>query len=1159
MRNIYISVFLSFVVSIFCSNSIYAQVYPADFGQVVVATGMKVATAVAFAPDGRIFVTEQTGNIRIIKNNTLLPTPFANVSTTPEGERGLLGIAIDPDFSINKYVYVYYTAIGSPVRNRISRFTATTDVAAAGSETIILNLDPLSTATIHNGGAIHFGKDGKLYVAVGENANQPAAQNLDTYHGKLLRINKDGSVPEGNPFPTGSEQRRRIWAYGLRNPFTFSVDRESGKIFVNDVGHGLWEEINDATVGGRNFGWPTTEGMFNQATHPNLSNPIYAYAHGSGDAIGCAIVGGAYVSPSNTNYPANYRGRYFFQDFCNNWINTIDVSAPTTTRSTFATSMISNSLGMTMGPDGYIYYLARQWEGLIKIVYNNNTAAPSITTHPVNTGVAIGQPASFSVSALGTAPLTYQWQKNGVNIPGATSASFQIASIVATDAGQYRVIVTNSVGNVTSNAAALSVISNVTPVAEIITPITGATYIAGTTINFSGQGNDQEDGSLPAQAFSWAINFHHNTHHHDQPAINGITSGTFNVPNIGETSDNVWYRIILTVTDANGLKGKDSVDIIPMKSNINLATVPQGLQITLDGTPFNTPGSVVSVEGLVRTLGVISPQTINNQTYEFSSWSHGGAETQTISTPVNDVTYTANFTPVSNTNTFYRAFNLNGPSVSIDGNNWEASSNAPNFSTTGWVFASQGVSLVPPTDANRASMIRSSFWGNPTMTVRAVPPGSYQVWAYVWEDNSPATFSISLEGVQVQTNYNSGSAGTWKKLGPFAVTINDGTIDLAIIGLHGNLSGIEIWKAGNSNNRPPVVSTPLADQSATVGTAFSYVIPLNAFSDPDPSTALSYSANLTNGGPLPTWLSFNAATRSFSGTPTGAAGAIEVRVTASDGAGGTVNDIFSLNVNSGQGSVFYRAFNLNGPSISIDGNNWEASSGAPNFSATGLTFASQGVSLVPSTDANRATMIRSSYWGNANVTVQAVPAGNYQVWVYVWEDNFTFTFSLSLEGQVVQTNYISGSAGTWKKLGPFPVSISDGTINLAAIGFQGNLSGVEIWTGSSSQLKSPASARMAPLISEEEEEKPAVLRLSAYPNPFSQKVTVAFSTAESALTTINMYDMRGIKVRSVFERNVEKGFSEEFELESSGLIDGMYVLEMINGVKTKRLKIMMVR
>ena len=200
-----------------------AQTYPANFGQVLVSNGIANPTAMAFASDGRIFVSQQAGALRVIKNNSLLPTPFISLTVSSTGERGLLGIALDPDFETNNFIYLYYTVPGSPPHNRISRFTANGDVVLAGSESIVLELDPLSSATNHNGGAMHFGKDGKLYVAIGENATAANAQNLDTYHGKLLRINKDGSVPADNPFTSGSEQRKRVWAYGLRNPYTFSI------------------------------------------------------------------------------------------------------------------------------------------------------------------------------------------------------------------------------------------------------------------------------------------------------------------------------------------------------------------------------------------------------------------------------------------------------------------------------------------------------------------------------------------------------------------------------------------------------------------------------------------------------------------------------------------------------------------------------------------------------------------------------------------------------------------------------------------------------------------------------------------------------------------------------------------------------------------------
>src|SRR5678810_1040680 len=221
-----------------------AATLPTGFAETRLATGLSSPTAMAFAPDGRLFVTQQGGALRVIKNGALLSQPFMTLSVNSSGERGLLGIAFDPDFTSNGFIYVYYTTSTSPVHNRVSRFTASAanpDVVAAGSEVQLLNLPNLSSATNHNGGAMHFGNDGKLYIAVGENANSANSQSLNTPLGKILRINPDGSIPSDNPFfnqTTGINQT--IWAMGLRNPFTFAVDRSNGRIHLNDVGQDSW-------------------------------------------------------------------------------------------------------------------------------------------------------------------------------------------------------------------------------------------------------------------------------------------------------------------------------------------------------------------------------------------------------------------------------------------------------------------------------------------------------------------------------------------------------------------------------------------------------------------------------------------------------------------------------------------------------------------------------------------------------------------------------------------------------------------------------------------------------------------------------------------------------------------------------------------------------
>lgn len=632
---------LPLLVSLVFSYSANSQNYPSGFSQVLVASNISNPTVMAFAPDGRIFVAQQNGQLRIIKNGSLLATPFISLSVNSSGERGLLGIAFDPAFNTNQYIYLYYT-LSSGSHNRISRFTANGDVVVPGSEVVLLNLDPLSSATNHNGGTMQFGADGKLYVGIGENANTSHSQNLDTYHGKVLRINPDGSVPSGNPFTTGSAQRTRVWSYGLRNPYTLAVQPGTGKIFVNDVGQNTWEEINEASTGGLNFGWPSAEG---NSSNPSFTNPVYVYQHGSGVGNGCAITGGTFFNPVNTNYPSSYNGRYFFMDYCNNWIDMLTLSNGTWTRSNFASNISGLSLGITTGTDGNLYYLSRSNSAVYRIQYSGGSA-PVITSHPQSTTVNAGASVTFSVTASGTAPLSYQWRKNGSNISGATSSTYTINNVNTSHNGSYSVQVSNTAGNVISNSATLTVNSgNQPPVASINTPAAGALYTAGTNISYSGTATDPEQGNLPASAYQWYVMFHHDTHTHPGPSANsGVTSGSFHIPNTGETSANVFYRLYLVITDAGGLTDTAYTDILPRKSTLTISSNPPGLKIKLDGQPFITPLTFESVEGVIRNLNLNPSQhTDNALVYEFSNWSDGGAAEHDIVTPVNNTTYTANY------------------------------------------------------------------------------------------------------------------------------------------------------------------------------------------------------------------------------------------------------------------------------------------------------------------------------------------------------------------------------------------------------------------------------------------------------------------------------------------------------------------------------------
>jgi hypothetical protein len=242
----------------------------------------------------------------------------------------------------------------------------------------------------------------------------------------------------------------------------------------------------------------------------------------------------------------------------------------------------------------------------------------------------------------------------------------------------------------------------------------------------------------------------------------------------------------------------------------------------------------------------------------------------------------------------------------------------------------------------------------------------------------------------------------------------------------------------------------------------------------------------------------------------------------------------SISVKSASTSTsFYRALNLNGGALTIDNNPWQASNGAAGFSysTNGGVFAAQTVPLVPATDANRTTMIRSSIWGSSvNLALGSVPAGSYDVWLYVWEDNQTQTYSIKLEGIVVQANYISGNAGVWKKLGPYRTTISDGIINIASSGGHTNLSGLEVW-------KVNPAARQGVMPGE----APPPDLISIYPNPSAGDVTVRYYAAEGKVV-LQITDVLSRKVLQT--HSVAKPGYNVAILPTSGLAPGIYHLNL---------------
>ncbi len=647
---------------------------PVGYTESVLAAELTSPTTLDIEESGRIWVAFQDGRIEVIEPGES-GTSFAyQLDADGSAEHGLQGIELDPDFENNHYIYVYYTANSPQPHNRLSRLTVdptTENTILPGSEVPLLELPNLSeygNPPWHIGGAIHFDLDGYLYVQIGESQQAAQSQELDSPLGKVFRINADGSIPTDNPYyndADGITWTDYIWASGLRNPFAGDLDPVTGQYLIADVGGGSWEEINDATEPGHNFGWPVTEGYFDTAQFPVFTEPLYAYSH----ANGCAITGLAFNNGGTNPFPSEYHGKVFFAEFCGGEIRVVDPDDPSSVE-VFATSA-DYPMNIEFGPDGALYYISRGagaggapgiGTGTVRRIAYAADVAPMVVVPPQDQLVSVGYTAEFSASAAGTTPLTYQWQVSTGgsfdDIPGANDATLVLSDVqLAASGNQYRVVVTNSLGSDVSSAATLSVTSDQPPTGQITLPSGGTTYRAGDIITYAGAGNDAEDGSLAPSQLTWRVDFHHNVHSHPFIPPTPGSGGSFEIPTATETDDDVWYRINLTVTDSAGLSSSTFVDVFPEKSDFVVETnLPDGSgTLLIDGQAVEGPYFDTGVENVERQLSAPQVQTVDGQTAYFYQWLDGTTSRErTIFTPEDDTAYVA----------LYRTFDDNAVYVS---------------------------------------------------------------------------------------------------------------------------------------------------------------------------------------------------------------------------------------------------------------------------------------------------------------------------------------------------------------------------------------------------------------------------------------------------------------------------------------------------------------
>lgn len=676
--------------SLFAAKPASAATTPSGFADSLV-TNVGAPTGLAVTPDERLLVTTQPGKLQVVdKNGELLTSPALDLAgkVCTNSERGLLGVAVDPDFASNNYIYLYYTAyqFGGCV-NRVSRFTMSGDTADPASEKKLVD-NIFSTNGNHNGGDVHFGKDGYLYISVGDGGCSFANRNACQYEnnaarypnvllGKILRVTRDGETPSDNPYANKTNSAscnvagyteagkicQETFASGLRNPFRMAFDPDAaGTSFrINEVGGAAWEEIDEGKAGA-DYGWNLCEGYHDNPHQGGQVNcfaatftpPIHEYSHNSGCT---SITGGAFV-PDGV-WPSEYDEDYLFGDYtCGGIFRLTPKEGGGYTPSGFATVEGGGPIAMTFGPtyggNQALYYATYAGGGQVRRIEHTDTPTAVVTansTSGVKPLLEYEFDGSESRDPNGDA-LTYLWDFGDENTGETTDPT---TSHTYSNPGEYTVTlrVRDSTG-VTSAPATVSVdTDNYAPEPEITAPTTSELFSVGEKITLSGKVTDTEDdgdeNANTVPTLSWEVIRHHNGSH-SHPWFSGSDNDqTFEAPApedlLSTDPDGNYLEIKLTATDSEGLSRTVSQRLLPKTVDVSFATYPAGLRVSVNGIGIYSARTLTSWEGYKLNVYAPPRQKIRQhpRAWAFVSWSDGGAYTHTITTPGEPTTYTAAF------------------------------------------------------------------------------------------------------------------------------------------------------------------------------------------------------------------------------------------------------------------------------------------------------------------------------------------------------------------------------------------------------------------------------------------------------------------------------------------------------------------------------------
>jgi glucose/arabinose dehydrogenase/subtilisin-like proprotein convertase family protein len=908
-----------------------------------------------WAPDGRVFIWQKNGVVRILKNGALISTPFLDFSSKVNlyQDNGMWGFTFDPNFAANRFIYLTYVyePNGNPNDTssktaRLVRVTAdpgNPDVMLAGSEVILMTCpDDFGT---HALGSIRFANDGKMFVGNGDgaspfspDANAYGAQDLNNVRGKIFRLNSDGSAPSDNPFYDGTQSTKsKVWCYGVRNPYRFSLHPTTGEPYFADVGWNLWEEI-DRGVRGGNFGWPCYEGNALQpdyggnsqcAAPGQLNFPIVTYSHSAGDLNGggTCIVGGDFYRGSI--YPTAYQGNYFYADYSGNWIHRIVLGAnglPVST-AVFATG-ISAPTFVEQGPDGLLYYVSFTTGEIRRIRYNGLIAVASANpTYGYS-------PLSISFSSAGTSnpgggSLNYNWNfGDGTSSTAANPSHTYVASGIS----KFTATLTISSGGSSSSSTVAITVGSVPPTPSIQSPPDGTGYMPGQVVSYQGSAIDAEDGSLPATALQWTVLLHHNTHVHTV-AVNTGSQGSFVVENHGSIGT-FSYEILLTATDSSGLQSTSSISI-PVIADTTAPSAPAGLSASASSSSeidlswqAATDNAAVASYSIERCQGVGCGSFMQVATVTGTAYADTGLFPQTPYTyRVQAFDASGN---ASNFSSLASATTLNGPSTQTATFSSVNSITIPDSGAATPYPSTINVSGMGGTISSVTVALRSltHTWGNDIDAILVGPVGQKMT---VMSDAGTGAFNnVNLTFADSATaslpQNGSLSTGTFKPTdyppttsypspapgGPYGTTLStfngtapNGAWSLYVFddgpGDQGSIGGgwsLTITTASSGPSAPTI--SDIADQVTTIGTATA-AIPFTVNDTDTPVASLVLTGTSSNVGLVPNAnMVFGGSgnNRTVTVTPAaGQTGTATITVTVSDGAL-TASDTLLLTVNA---------------------------------------------------------------------------------------------------------------------------------------------------------------------------------------------------------------------------------------------------------------------